>query len=266
MTSPSPPQREQATLVTTWPSSDWRTRRSSPAPAHSTQVMGSVPGAVPRPEHSDADGREADGELLARPEDRLGELEVEAHLGVGTRRRASAPAAGAPHLPEERLEDVADAALEAETAPSGLGAEHPLGTEAVVPGAPLGVAQHLVGHRHLFELGLGDCVPGIGVGVQLTGPRPVGPLDLVLGGVPAHAQQRVEVAQPVNAGHRDPLARPRHVRSPPGAHPGAHPPRARRPGPAGSPSGSARAGPPPRDPARPTDTGDTTTAHEASGS
>ncbi len=50
--SPVPAHREHATLVTTCPSSDWRTRRSSPVPWQSTQVSGSVPGAVPRPEHA----------------------------------------------------------------------------------------------------------------------------------------------------------------------------------------------------------------------
>ena len=49
--SPVPAQREQATLVTTWPSNDWRTRRSSPLPWQSMQVSGSVSGAVPRPAH-----------------------------------------------------------------------------------------------------------------------------------------------------------------------------------------------------------------------
>ena len=49
--SPVPLQREQATLVTTCPSSDWRTRRSSPVPWQSMQVTGSVPAAVPLPSH-----------------------------------------------------------------------------------------------------------------------------------------------------------------------------------------------------------------------
>ena len=49
--SPVPLQREQATLVTTCPSRDWRTRRSSPVPWQSMQVTGSVPAAVPLPSH-----------------------------------------------------------------------------------------------------------------------------------------------------------------------------------------------------------------------
>ena len=118
--SPVPLQREQATLVTTCPSSDWRTRRSSPAPWQSTQVTGSVPGAVPRPVARGAGGRQADRDLLAAAEDGLGELELEAHLGVGARLGAPPAAAAAPaHLAEERLEDVAQAALEAEAAHAG---------------------------------------------------------------------------------------------------------------------------------------------------
>jgi hypothetical protein len=53
-------------------------------------------------------------------EDRFGELQTQAHFGVGAGRRAPTATATALHLPEEGLEDVADAALESE--PAGAGA------------------------------------------------------------------------------------------------------------------------------------------------
>ena len=114
--SPVPLQREQATLVTTCPSSDWRTRRSSPVPWQSMQVTGSVPGGRAPALAGGAGGRQADRDLLAAAEHGLGELELEPHLGVGADLGAAPAAAGPAHLAEERLEDVAQAALEAEAA------------------------------------------------------------------------------------------------------------------------------------------------------
>ena len=91
-------------------------------------------------------GGQADRDLLAAPEDGLGELELEPHLGVGAGLGAAPPAAAAAHLAEERLEDVAQPALEAEAAHAGPpAAEDALGAEAVVAGPALGVAQDLVG-------------------------------------------------------------------------------------------------------------------------
>src|SRR5580700_7768218 len=157
------------------------------------------------------------------------------HLGVRAGRAATADA-GPAHLAEERLEDVPQASFEAEAArATGLGAEHALGTEAVVAGPTFGVAQDLVGDRHLLEARLGCGVAVIGVRMQLAGAGPVGALDLVIARLGADPEQRVEVAQPVSDGHRDlrrsaPLtARPR--RGPP-------------PWRAGSPSASGQAGPP----------------------
>ena len=54
---PVPLQRAQATLVTTWPSNDWRTRRSSPLPWQSMQVTGSVPGPSPPSQVAHSAGR-----------------------------------------------------------------------------------------------------------------------------------------------------------------------------------------------------------------
>ncbi len=85
--SPVPLQREQATLVTTWPSSDWRTRRSSPEPWQSAQVTASVPGAVPCPAQvAQVAGR--------RTEISLGVPNTASANSMTTRTSASAPGCG----------------------------------------------------------------------------------------------------------------------------------------------------------------------------
>ena len=146
--------------MTTWPRSDWRTRRSSPAPWHSAQTIGSVPGAVPRP----AQAAQVAGR---RTEISLRHPKTASANSRPIRTSASDPGAGpAPaataRLAEEGLEDVAQSALEAEApGAAALGAEDALGAEAVIAGPLLRVAQHLVGQRHLFELRLGHVVPGL---------------------------------------------------------------------------------------------------------
>ena len=149
--SPVPLHRAHATLVTTWPRSDWRTRRCSPAPWQSTQFTGSVPGAVPRPaQAAHVAGRRTEISLR-HPKTASAKLESEPDLGVGAGLGPAPPPAGARDLPEERLEDVAQVALEAEPAHAALRAEDAFGAVAVVAGPALGVAQHLVGDGHLLE-------------------------------------------------------------------------------------------------------------------
>ena len=183
-----------------------------------------------------------DRELLAAPEDGFGELEAETDLCVRPGLGASPAGAHPRHLTEERLEDVAQPCLEAETSRTGLRAEDALGPVPVVAGASLGITEHFVGHGHLLEARLGLGVAVIGIGVQLAGPGPVRALDLLVAGVAPHPEQLVEVADLVSDGHRAP---------PPDAGPAAHPPRAPPPRCADSPSGSAPTGrrrpdPPPR--------------------
>ena len=152
-----------------------------------------------------AGGRQADRDLLAGTEHRLGELELDLHLGVGAHLGTAPAAAGATHLAEERLEDVTEAALEAgSTARAGLRTEDTLRPEAVVAGPALRVAEDLVGDGHLLEAGLGLGITVVGVGVQLAGASAVGPLDLVVTGLGADPEQRIEVTQPVSDGHRAP--------------------------------------------------------------
>ncbi len=81
-------------------------------------------------------------------------------------------------------------------------AEDALGAEAVVARPALGVAQDLVGHGDLLEARFGGRVALVGVGMQLSGPGPVGPLDLLVAGVGTDPEQPVEVAEPVSDGHR----------------------------------------------------------------
>ncbi len=141
-----------------------------------------------------AGGGQPDRDLLAAAEDGLGELQADPHLGVGPGRRPATAAAPARHLAEERLENVTQASLEAEAARAGLASEDALGAEAVVASPLLGVAEDLVGHRDLLELGLGRGVTRIGVGMELTGTGPVGLLDLVVAGLGPDSQEPVEVA------------------------------------------------------------------------
>jgi len=51
MREPMPLHLEHGMEVTIWPRIELRTRRTSPSPAHSTQVTGLVPGAQPEPSH-----------------------------------------------------------------------------------------------------------------------------------------------------------------------------------------------------------------------
>ena len=78
---------------------------------------------------------------------------------------------------------------------AGAGAPQALGPERVVATPALGVAQRLVGQRHQLEAFLGLGVAGVGVGVQLAGELPVGPLDLVLVGAARDGEQLVEIRE-----------------------------------------------------------------------
>ena len=134
------------------------------------QVSGSVSGAVPPPgTRVQIDARRT-AISFWEPNTASAELQVEPDLGVGARNGPPPPVGLPRHLSEERLENVAEAALEVEAAhPAGLGPEDALGSVAVVAGAPLGVAQHLVGDGHLLEARFGLGVAVIGVRVQLAG-------------------------------------------------------------------------------------------------
>ena len=99
---------------------------------------------------------------------------------------------------EEVAEDVAEDVLEAgggeiEAAEAAALLEGGV-AEAVVLGALLGIAQHLVGLGGFLEALLGGLVAGIAVGVVLQRDLAVGLLDLVGAGAAADAQDFVVVA------------------------------------------------------------------------
>ena len=123
----------------------------------------------------------------------LGEAQLGDDLEIGAARwprRSARSAAEGALAAEEGVEDVADPSPERVAAPAVSVAGV---AEAVVAGPLLGVAQGLVGARHLFELVLGLGVAGVCVRVQGAGPLAIGPLDLVGCGVAGDAEQLVEV-------------------------------------------------------------------------
>ena len=113
ITRPCPLQRGQTELVTIWPRKLWRTRCTWPTPAHSRQVIGSVPGLAPVAPHGSHGDRGAHVDGVPRAEHRLLEGEVGHHLEVGAARRPDRtppPAAAEGAVPaEEGVEDVVDA-------------------------------------------------------------------------------------------------------------------------------------------------------------
>jgi hypothetical protein len=137
-------------------------------------------------------------------------LEVLAPVGPG------APAASTLALaPEEVAEQVAEVAavLEREAAeparPAAArepGARRPEPPHLVVLLAPLGVADHVVGGRHLLEALLGGGVAGVGVGVVLARQLPERALDVLGAGRVRHAEDPVVVLL-------EPLALGSHRRS-----------------------------------------------------
>ena len=164
-------------------------RRARPGPGTLTRV---------------AVDRRLDLHLAGHAEDGLLEGEAQDHLGVRSRHRPgpSAPPAarGSAHPVEERVEQVAQAAGErvARGPAAGTRTEDPLGPVPVVAGTALGVLQDLVGQADLLEpLGTAVVVL-VGVGMELAGLGPIGPLELLVGGIAADTEDLVEVG----VGHR----------------------------------------------------------------
>ena len=152
-----------------------------------------------------------------------------------------APPTGArsAHAVEEGVEQVAPAAGERvarRRPPPAPWPKTPSCAEPVVAGPALGVLQHLVGQADLLELLAGVGVVLVGVGVELAGLGPVGPLQLVVGGVAAGRPAPRRGRRRSRTGLRSLIGRPRS-----GAHPGGRPPPGRRPAPARSACGLARA-------------------------
>ncbi len=138
-------------------------------------------------------------------EDGFFELELGHQLEVGAAHgsRTTPPAASEPAA-EERVEQVAQAKIGEGIAAGSPGAPQAFGAERVVALAALGVAQHLVGARHLLEaLGaLGALGAGVGIGMELACELSVGALDLVVGSIRRDPEQLVQVD-----GHQPSLSR-----------------------------------------------------------
>ena len=140
--------------------------------------------------------RGAGGDLVER--EPQGDLQVGPAPLVALR-AFSAPEQGveAAQVPEVAHEDaerfgeveVREAEARAAAAQAGLAV-------AVVGGAFVGIAQHLVGLGDLLELLFGDLVPVVAIGVVLHGEAAIRFLDFGLGRLARHAQQRVVVASP----------------------------------------------------------------------
>jgi hypothetical protein len=132
------------------------------------------------------------------PKHRLFEGEVGHDFEILTSRRASRTTAALPTpegaaVPEERIEDIAEAAT-AEVARPTAGATHTLIAETVVAGALIAVGEHLIGPGEFLELLLRLRVVRVGVGMQLPGALAIRLLDFITGRRAIDAEQFVKVS------------------------------------------------------------------------
>jgi hypothetical protein len=131
-----------------------------------------------------------------------GDLDRGTHVGAAGRTPLAEHAAerGVATAPEERLEDVLDAA-EPTAARAPAAGTQAIVAEGVVRLPLLGVRQHLVGLRRLLELLLGFGVVLVDVGMELARNPAERLLDLGLGGASLDAEQLVVVSghAPVSA-------------------------------------------------------------------
>ena len=156
---PRPSQRGQVPLRTNWPKTLCETCWTRPAPPHTSQVTGDVPGAAPLPPHvsqvwatrvANADGDAGE---------RLGERDLGARGDIAAARRpAAARLLAEERLAEERAEDVREVA-EVEVGRREAAAAEPFAPVAVVGGAALRVGEHLVRLGRLAEALLGVGLP-----------------------------------------------------------------------------------------------------------
>ena len=145
-----------------------------------------------------------DAELLLHPARDLFQRELEPDLEIVAlaRHAPAAPRAAAeelvepplaaevPHERAQRVGEIETAEVESRARARRLGGM----SELVVPGAPLRVAQHLVGFGGFLEAHLGALVAGIAVGMVLERELAVGLLDLVLARRARDAEHLVVVA------------------------------------------------------------------------
>ena len=180
---PVPPQRGHGVAVTIWPRIDWRTRRTSPAPWQTLQVIGVVPGRAPVPRQvAQVWGRRTVSSRWT-PNTASANSRVRAASASSPLRgplRARGPAGHAAHpaaaAAEEGVEKIAEPAAEPGERIAGAARARPRHApdagraEHVVLAPALRVAEGLVGQVDLLELLLGPAVARVGVGMQLAGP------------------------------------------------------------------------------------------------
>ena len=186
-----PRQVSHGAAVITVPNTLRRTACTCPAPPHTWQATGAVPGSAPLPMHRVALDHALDLEVLADAEDRFGERQRDAHpevLAVAAAGAGSPPPrrGGEAPLTEEQVEDVLDVAERRALRSAG-------GAERVVATTLLRIREDLVRARDLLEPVLG-AVGAVHVGVMLTGERPVGLLDVLVAGAAIDAEDLVEIA------------------------------------------------------------------------
>src|SRR5262249_48020055 len=133
---------------------------------------------------ADAHGLEGDLPLLIL--EHVLELDLDDRPDVRARRRAPAEPSERVARPEERIEDVLEAA-EARGRIESVGPQA-LVTETVVGAAALGVGEHLIGLGRLLELLLGRRVVCVDVRMKLASETAERLLDLAVGCVPLDAQ------------------------------------------------------------------------------
>ena len=121
------------------------------------------------------------------------DLQIIAQVGPGHGPGAAAAraAAKAEQIAENIAEVGEDVVRTAKTARAALEAGM---AEAVIAGAPVGIAQHVVGFRGFLELAFGFGIPGVAVRVILHGELAVGLFYLVFRSVAGHAQHFVIIA------------------------------------------------------------------------
>ena len=206
--APSPAQVGQGATDTNWPNMLRAARRTSPLPPQVVQGVGLVPGLAPLPSHALQRSSAlsltvfltpvATSVRVSRTVTRMSWPAARRPPRARRRRRStrSRPSAEVAHEDVERFAQIDVVEPEARRRPPTPGL-----AVAVVGRALLRIAEHLVRLGDLLEplLGLGRGVP---VGMVLHGELAVRLLDLGLGRVARHAQQRVEFAHSSNPSTR----------------------------------------------------------------
>jgi hypothetical protein len=160
--------------------------------------------------------RHLDRHVAVDAEYRFPKGQAEDNLGIGSRHGAGTTTTAAvgrsAHPVEEGIEEVTEASSEGitltspeatSTSPCRL-PEYAGRPESVIPGAPLGVTEHLVGQADLFEALLGHVIAVVCIGMELTRLLPIRTLQFLIGGATPHSEELVQVS----VGHRrDSLSR-----------------------------------------------------------